>query len=49
MMGDYCRRTGVGHISLGFQPANLVTFDVKNYVLSDLRDNSFDIQAIRDL
>ncbi|MCI45031.1 hypothetical protein A2U01_0066270, partial [Trifolium medium] len=29
-MGDYCRRTDAGQISMGFQPANPVTFDIKN-------------------
>lgn len=47
-MGDYCRRTDVGQISLGFQPPNLVTFNIKNYVLSGLRENIFDGQAVRD-
>lgn len=35
-LGDYCRRTDVRHISPGFQLTNLVTFDIKNYVLSGL-------------
>lgn len=47
-MGDYCRRIDVGHISLGFQSTNHVTFDIKNYMLLGLRDNMFDNQAIRD-
>ncbi|GAU10391.1 hypothetical protein TSUD_422810, partial [Trifolium subterraneum] len=47
-MGDYCRRTDTGQISMGFQPANPVTFDIKNTVLSGLRDNQFDGSAIRD-
>ncbi|MCI44256.1 hypothetical protein A2U01_0065495, partial [Trifolium medium] len=32
-MGDYCRRTDAEQISMGFQPANPVTFDIKNMVL----------------
>ncbi|KAK2410681.1 hypothetical protein QL285_046032 [Trifolium repens] len=47
-MGDYCRRTDAGQISMGFQPANPVTFDIKNTVLSGLRENQFDGSAIRD-
>lgn len=47
-MGDYCRKTGVGQISLGFQLANPVNFDINNYVLSGLKDNSSDGKAIRD-
>ncbi|PNX69921.1 hypothetical protein L195_g056985, partial [Trifolium pratense] len=47
-MGDYCRRTDTGQISMGFQPANPVTFDIKNTVLTGLRDNQFDGSAIRD-
>ncbi|KAK2454451.1 hypothetical protein QL285_002009 [Trifolium repens] len=45
-MGDYCRRTDAGQISMGFQPANPVTFDIKNTVLSGLRENQFDGSAI---
>lgn len=44
-MEDYCRRTDVGHISLGFQPTNPVTFNIKNSLLSSLRENSFDGQT----
>ncbi|KAK2369112.1 hypothetical protein QL285_082265 [Trifolium repens] len=47
-MGDYCRRTDAGQISMGFQPANPVTFDIKNTVLSGLREKQFDGSAIRD-
>lgn len=47
-MGDYCRRTNGGHISLGFQLANPITNDIKNFVLSGLKDNSFNGQAIKD-
>lgn len=45
-LGDYCRRIDVGHISLGFQPANPVTFNIEKFVLLGLRDNSFNKQAI---
>lgn len=47
MMGDYYNRTNAGHISLGFQPANPVTFNIKNDVLSDLKNNSFNGKLIR--
>lgn len=47
-LGDYCRRTDSGKICLGFQLANHVTFDIKNYVLTCLKENLFDGQAIRD-
>ncbi|MCI75825.1 hypothetical protein A2U01_0097094, partial [Trifolium medium] len=40
-MGDYCRRTDARQISMGFQPENPVTFDIKNTVLTGLRDNQF--------
>lgn len=46
MMGDYYRSTDVRHISLGFQLANPVTLDIKNYVPFCLSDNTFDRQAI---
>lgn len=36
-MGDYYRSTGTGHIALGFQPANPITFDINFFVLSGLR------------
>lgn len=45
---DYCRRIDVGQVPLGFQPANPRTFDIKNFILSSLRDDPFDGQAIRD-
>lgn len=48
-MQDYCRRSDTRHISLGFQPANPVTFDINFCVLSGLIDNPFDKEAIRDL
>lgn len=48
-MGDYYKRTGVGQISLGFQPANFVMFDIEKSMLSSLRDNLFDGKDIRDI
>lgn len=47
-MRDYCRRTDSEQISLDFQLDNPITFDIKNCVLSCLRGNLFDRQAIRD-
>lgn len=35
-------KTDAGLISLGFQHANPVTFDINNFVLSGLRDNPFE-------
>lgn len=46
--GDYCKRTDEGHVSRGFVLAGPANFDVNNYVLSGLRDNPFDENAIRD-
>lgn len=47
-MGDNYRRTEVERISLGFQPVNNVSFNIKNGVLASLRDRQFDGSAIRD-
>lgn len=41
-MEDYCRRTDVWLISLGFQLANPINFDNDNSFLFGLRDNSFE-------
>ncbi|CAL5185729.1 unnamed protein product [Lathyrus oleraceus] len=48
IMGDYCKRTDEGHVSRGFVSENPSNFDIKNYVLSGLRDNPFNENAIRD-
>jgi len=45
-LGDYRRLDNLDEISLGFQPANLVVFDIKNSVLVNLKSNQF---AARDL
>lgn len=45
---EYYRRIKADQISRGFQPANPVTFDIKNYVLHVLKDNLFNGQAIND-
>lgn len=42
IVGDYCRKTVVDQISLGFQLPNPVTFDIKNYVLLSLKDNPWE-------
>lgn len=47
-LGDYCKMTDVGQILLGFQPDNPVTFDIKNFVLSGLKDNQVEGKAIKD-
>ncbi|MCH89842.1 putative athila retroelement ORF1 protein [Trifolium medium] len=41
-MRDYCRRTDRDQVTLGFQPANPVTIDIKGNVLTGLRENQFD-------
>lgn len=47
-MGDYYKQTDEGHVSRGFIPTDPANFVIKNCVLSDLRDNLFDENAIRD-
>ncbi|PNY02730.1 hypothetical protein L195_g026049 [Trifolium pratense] len=47
-MGDYCKRSDLEQISLGFQPADSVNFDIKGNFLAELRDNQFDGRANRD-
>ncbi|PNX60662.1 hypothetical protein L195_g052045, partial [Trifolium pratense] len=47
-MGDYCKRSDTEQISLGFQPADLVNFDIKGNVLAGLHENQFDGRANRD-
>lgn len=47
-IGDYCKRTDEGHVSRGFVLAAPANFDIKNSMLSGLRDNPFDGNAIRD-
>ncbi|MCI41028.1 hypothetical protein A2U01_0062261, partial [Trifolium medium] len=46
-MGDYCKRSDIEQISLGFRPANPVNFDIKGNVLAGLRENQFDGRANR--
>lgn len=47
-MGDYCKLTDEAHVSRGFVPAYPANFDIKNYVLSGLRENPFDGNTIRN-
>ncbi|PNX54981.1 hypothetical protein L195_g048604 [Trifolium pratense] len=47
-MGDYCERSDTEQISLGFQPAEPVNFDIKGNDLAGLRENQFDGRANRD-
>ncbi|MCI24994.1 putative athila retroelement ORF1 protein [Trifolium medium] len=47
-MGDYCKRSDMEQISLGFRPANPVNFDIKGNILAGLRENQFDGHANRD-
>lgn len=45
-MGDYFKQTDAGRVFRGFVPEDTVNFDIKNYVLSGLRENSFDGNAL---
>lgn len=47
-MGDYCRPADTTQVSLGFIPSTPANFNIKYYVLSDLRDKQFDGNAISD-
>ncbi|XP_050888643.1 uncharacterized protein LOC127093784 [Lathyrus oleraceus] len=47
-MGDYCIPTDATQVSMGFVPANPVNFNVKYYVLSDIREKKFDGNATCD-
>ncbi|GAU28118.1 hypothetical protein TSUD_295550 [Trifolium subterraneum] len=40
-LGDYGQTTGGHNPNLGFQPVNPVSFDIKNTVLSALKENQF--------
>ncbi|GAU52029.1 hypothetical protein TSUD_418570 [Trifolium subterraneum] len=40
-LGDYGQATGGHNPNLGFQPVNPVSFDIKNTVLSALKENQF--------
>ncbi|MCI86213.1 putative transmembrane protein, partial [Trifolium medium] len=40
-LGDYGQRGNGAVANLGFQPTNPVAFDIKNYVLSALKENQY--------
>lgn len=48
-IGDYYKRINEEQVSRGFVLIDPTNFDIKNYVLLSLLDNSFDGNAIRDL
>ncbi|PNX96915.1 hypothetical protein L195_g020132 [Trifolium pratense] len=47
-MRDYCKRYDTEQVSLGFQPAEPVNFDIKGNVLAALKENQFDGRANKD-
>src|SRR4030065_1731888 len=47
-LGDFGKRTNRGKITHEFQPLNPVSFDIKNSVLTNLKENAFDGNPIRD-
>lgn len=47
-MRDYCKQIDEWHVSRGFVPADPANFDIKNFVLSGLRDNLFNENTIID-
>ena len=47
-MWDYCKRIDAWKITRGFIVADPGNFDIKNYVLSGLRENPFDGNVIQD-
>lgn len=48
-MREYCKRTNKGKVSREFIPKDPANFDIKNSVLSGLRDNPFDRNVVRYL
>ena len=40
-LGDYWRLNNLDEVSFGFQPTNLVVFDIKNNVMMNLKSNPF--------
>ncbi|GAU49708.1 hypothetical protein TSUD_135300 [Trifolium subterraneum] len=40
-LGDYGQATNGKNANLGFQPANQVSFDIKNTVLNALKENQY--------
>lgn len=47
-MRDYCRPTDASQVYLGFISTTSVNFNIKYYVLLDLRDKQFDGNATSD-
>lgn len=47
-MEDYCKQTDEGQVSGGFIPTDPANFDIKNFMLSGLKENMFNENAIRD-
>jgi len=47
-LGDYGRLDNLDEITLGFQPANPVVFDIKNSVLVNLKNNQFADRKVED-
>lgn len=43
-LGDFGRLDDIDEVSQGFQPENLVLFDIKNEVLAALRENQLYIK-----
>ncbi|XP_050896168.1 uncharacterized protein LOC127102889 [Lathyrus oleraceus] len=47
-MRYYCKQADEGQVSRGFIPEDPANFDIRNSILSSLRENMFDGNAIRD-
>jgi len=47
-LGDYGRLDNLDEVSLGFQPANPVVFDIKNSVMMNLKSNPFSGKEMED-
>jgi len=47
-LGDYRRLDNLDEVSLGFQPANPVVFDIKNSVTMNLKSNQFSSKEMKD-
>jgi hypothetical protein len=45
---DYGRLDNLEEVSLGFQPANPVVFDIKNNVMMNLKSNQFSGKELED-
>lgn len=47
-LGDYGRLNDIDEVTQGFQPENLVLFDIKNEVLAALRENQLSSTESKD-